>query len=737
MPDVSVFRNVKDVTSPINMDLLEYLEKTRDGEWEDLVTKCRTITDKEKRDAFKRSMPTTTLSGIFTTRSDDGLVKHSGYISMDIDDMDDVNGVRYLLERDKYVASVFMSTSGTGLRVLFKIEPKHHRKAFVSISDYIYNNYGEVCDPNGVNVSKPYVVSYDPFTYINFEGSPVFKEYIKEKVVKPMSDFVYVPSDLDQVIKQISSRGVNICEDYSDWLKVGFALSEALGEDGRAYFHELSKFSQKYNQRTTDKQFNQCLKARGTSSKVNISSLYYLAKCNGISIVSEQTKTIIRTTKNGKQAGLSKEQIVKNLAEYSGIKNCEKVVEQVFESNGVDWADEEQQSLLPQLEMFISNNYNLRINEVTGYIEENGVALPQNKLNSIFISAKKLIPKVDYKLMMQLLKSDFLETYNPFYDFWKSDGIAVQLPAIPEPQQKEFESPLIDLLAKTIENDNPAYTSFFLRKWIVSVVSAAHKVHSPLLLALLGKQNSGKTEFFRRLLPKELSAYYAESKLDKGKDDELLMCESLIIMDDELSGKSKQESKNLNNITSKQWLSVRRPYGDHNEKILRIAVLCGTSNYKEILTDSTGNRRIIPVNVNNINKELYNSIDKVALWKEAFKIYKEGFDWRIAKNEDIKYLNCNKEEHEMIVKERDLIAKYFMRPEDVNDERSEDLTTTEILVDLEFLTRQKLNLGTLGAELLRAGYLRRSVRVNPYQTSKAWNVIKINRRPFNTSPDPF
>ncbi len=235
--------------------------------------------------------------------------------------------------------------------------------------------------------------------------------------------------------------------------------------------------------------------------------------------------------------------------------------------------------------------------------------------------------------MIRLLKSDFIEIYNPFYEFFGSDGVAVELPAIPIDNGNRFQSPLIDKLAETIENNNPSFTGFFLRKWMVGAISAVHKDHSPLLLCLLGAQNTGKTEFFRRMLPKTLQQYYAESKLDKEKDDELLMTENWIIMDDELGGKSKQDSQKLKNITSKQWFSLRRPYGDHNEKILRLAVLCGTSNYNEILSDETGNRRIIPIEVSNINKELYNSIDKKELWMEAFRLYKEGFDWRITSND--------------------------------------------------------------------------------------------------------
>ena len=725
MPEVSIFQNVEEVNNPVNIELIEYLEKTRDGEWEDVVTKCRLLKGDEQKAFKKTKMPTVTLSGTFSYRSDNFLTKHSGFIAMDLDDVENIQHVKRVLEKDKYVVSVFVSTGGYGLRVIFAIVPGKHRQSFIGISDYLFENYSITCvDQNGINVSKPYIVSYDPYTYINplFDDVQVFKKYSKEVVVKNIPDFVHTSGDFDSIIKQITGRGINICEDYQSWLKVGFAIAEQFGEDGRFYFHEVSRMSLKYNQKSCDKQYTYCLRSRGTT-KANISTFYYLAKTNGINIISEQTKIIVRTTKNGKRAGLNKEQIIENLKKFSQIEGANSVVDKVFDSkDSEDYGEDE--SVVHQLEMFISNNYALKMNEVTGYIEHHGLALSPSQLNTVFIAAKKLIPRLDYLLMMRLLKSDFVESYNPFFKFFGSDGIPIELPATPPEEERVYESPLIDLLASTIKNNNPAFTLFFLRKWIISTISSAHKVHSPLLLALTGKQNTGKTEFFRRLLPKELVAYYAESKLDKEKDDELLMTENLIIMDDELAGKSKQESKKLNGITSKQHYYIRRPYGDHNEKILRLAVLCGTSNYRGLLTDPTGNRRIIPIEVIDINKGLYNSISKKDLFLEAFRLYKEGFDWRIT-GKDIPYLNQNSENYELVIKERELLLKYFRPP--LEDEKDIRLSTTEILVEIENLTNQRISLYILGNELERFGFIRKTTRINLDLTPKLWCLFRVGR----------
>lgn len=728
MPEVSIFGKIKNIYNPINIDLLECLEFIRDGKWEDIVTECRLIKDKAERDDFKDRMERITFSGKFSRRNNDGLEEHSGIIYIDLDDVEDIIETKKRLSKDRYVLSVVMSVSGTGLGVMFKINPTKHRDSFFGISKYLKEEYGLIPDIQSQVLSKPIVVTFDPYIYINpdWDSTPVFKKYIKETVVKKISNFVHTATDFDEVLSQIIKRNVSICENYSDWLKVCFALSEQFGEGGREYFHNVSQFSKSYDKKICDKQFDYCLKSRGTGNPVNISTFYYLAKINNISIVSEQTKIIVRSTKNGKRAGLKKDQIVENLLKYNNISGADDIVDNVFTSSS-DYMDEEE-SILDQLEIFISNNYNLLMNEVTGYLEQEGKMLTQNDLNTMFVSAKKMMPKLDYNLMVRLLTSDFIPSYNPFFKFFESDGIPVILPAIPIPNEIIYYSPTIDKLAESIENDNPAYTLFFLKKWIVSIISAAHKVHSPLLLCLLGGQNTGKTEFLRRLLPRELQLYYAESKLDQGKDDELLMTENIIIMDDELGGKSKQDNLKLKNLTSKQWFSLRRPYGAHNEKILRLAVLCGTSNTMQILSDSTGNRRIIPIEVKNINKDLYNSIDKKELFMEAFRLYKSGFDWRITMN-DIKYLNIDDFKYEVVVVEHELIDRFYEPILDGEDRSNADwMTTSDIKVELEKLTNQKLGIIAIGVALEKLGFKKLSHRHGPYnaKTTKMWCLKKLS-----------
>jgi predicted P-loop ATPase len=276
----------------------------------------------------------------------------------------------------------------------------------------------------------------------------------------------------------------------------------------------------------------------------------------------------------------------------------------------------------------------------------------------------------------------------------------------------------IDALAATIETDtglgkdqfDPEFAKDFIKKWLVSIISSIHGVHSPLMLVLAGKtQGTGKTEWFRRLLPAELKAYYAESKLDRDKDDEILMTKKLIIMNDEMGGATQKDEKRIKELTSKDVFSLREPYGKGNVDLKRLAALCGTTNSESILSDPTGNRRILPIRVLNIDHEKYNAIDKVDLFMEAYWLYKSGFNWEV-KKEDLARLNDNTDEFEKASVERELLLEYYEFVNE-NDQGAEFMTTTMIKSVIETRSGLRTSSTRLGLELNKLS-ARKTKRIN-------------------------
>lgn len=87
------------------------------------------------------------------------------------------------------------------------------------------------------------------------------------------------------------SRGIDLTNDYNDWLRLGFALVNGMGEAGRGIFHQLSRMNGKYNANECDVQYNHCLRSRGCGT--TIKTFFQMAKTAGINL-SEVARDAIR-----------------------------------------------------------------------------------------------------------------------------------------------------------------------------------------------------------------------------------------------------------------------------------------------------------------------------------------------------------------------------------------------------------------------------------------------------------
>src|SRR5574344_113321 len=68
-------------------------------------------------------------------------------------------------------------------------------------------------------------------------------------------------ADIEEITKRIEAAAVDIAPNYADWRDLGFALADALGENGRSYYQRLSRFYPSYTETETNKQFDNCLKS--------------------------------------------------------------------------------------------------------------------------------------------------------------------------------------------------------------------------------------------------------------------------------------------------------------------------------------------------------------------------------------------------------------------------------------------------------------------------------------------
>ena len=705
---ISSYKDAFD-TSDKDTSLDAFLDGIKSGKWQDAVLNIRTITDKKQRATAKQKCPLVTVSGSFKGRKDADIRKHSNFIAIDLDNVENANGVKELLSTDKYLYAAFISISGGGLCLLFKIDGSRHADSFDGLAAYLYENYQLIVDPSGRNLARARFVSYDPYMVIN-TGSLTFKKYPAKPKKQKENRVVFVKSDFDEIIVQMFNRNINICEDYAGWVSCAYALISEFGDSGLPYYHTLSSLSSKYNSEDTDKQYEVCLKAHteGKGKVSTIGSIYYHAKQNGIDIYSAKTKEIIRATISQTKAGQSQEGVGLYLQKYHSITMAESapLIEQVIEKQ-IEYASE---NIIEDIQSYLTA-YELRKNTITRNVEMNGKPIDDSDINTIFIDIKSIIDKVTKDLVCSVIFSNRTDAYNPIKSFISSYT-----------GPKITEATNLGILLAAIKTDTPNY-EVWVTKWLVSLIATAYGKYSPLTLVFAGqKQGTGKTHFFRYILPKCIRNLYAESKMDAGKDDEILMTKKLIIMDDEYGGKSKKEYTRMKEVSAKEWVNVREPYGRVSVDLRRLAMLAGTSNDLQILNDPSGNRRVIPIHItDDINRELYNKCDKEMLFHELNALYLDGYDFTILKD-DITALNDNTDQFKMSTPEEELIG---VKLAPGSSQGGEWLTITQIIqyliADTKIATLSNTRIGML---LTAGGFINMRKKFNKV-TSTAYFVNRL------------
>ena len=109
-----------------SVELSAFLEGVRTGKWQDIVLQVRSTSDKSERDKLKKSAPLVTVSGSFSDRKDDALKEHSGFIAIDIDNIDDPAETKKRIGADPYIYSAFISIGGNEFGIPANVDNGHY-----------------------------------------------------------------------------------------------------------------------------------------------------------------------------------------------------------------------------------------------------------------------------------------------------------------------------------------------------------------------------------------------------------------------------------------------------------------------------------------------------------------------------------------------------------------------------------------------------------------------------------
>lgn len=338
-------------------------------------------------------------------------------------------------------------------------------------------------------------------------------------------------------------------------------------------------------------------------------------------------------------------------------------------------------SAIDQAERFLSKNYDFRINQVLGRLEfkqksnTSFALLDDYKFNSLLRVMLKSKIKISKDTLRSLINSDFTEKYDPFGEYFDN------VPAW------DGTTDHIEQLAATVKTDDDEKWRRWFKKWIVAVVACVlceDKInHTAIVFA--GKQGIGKTTWMLKLVPHQLKSYYYSGIPNlRNKDAKIRMAESFLINLDEMDSLTASNTERLKEIITATEIKERRPYGYYDQIMPRRASFMGSVNNKQFLTDTTGNRRFLCFEVNEI--DFHHNIDIDKVYAQAKFLLGNGFQYFFDSDETNEVAEHN-EQFQAIGPVEEMILKCF-EPVDTNFETPDlKLTATEIG---EYLSKKTL-----------------------------------------------
>jgi predicted P-loop ATPase len=187
-----------------------------------------------------------------------------------------------------------------------------------------------------------------------------------------------------------------------------------------------------------------------------------------------------------------------------------------------------------------------------------------------------------------------------------------------------------------------------LRKWLISAVARAYEpgCKADAVVIFLGKQDQGKSFFFKELVPDP--ELFNEDAIKGGKlNDEVIRTAHRVWLAevaeiDKLFKRSCASEIKTFMTLQREW--IRPLYAKMPIQLPRHSIMAGTTNQQEFLTDETGNRRywVIPVTVDTIDIEWLKKY-RDNIWSAAVKAYKSGEIWYLNKEEKREHNDRNKQ----------------------------------------------------------------------------------------------
>jgi Protein of unknown function (DUF3987)/BT4734-like, N-terminal domain len=172
-------------------------------------------------DPLKKQLPGVMWSGTFSQRANDKLMKHSGLLCADLDSLGaHLIEIRKKLEASPHAVAVFLSPSGDGLKVSFRVaaDASRHAGSFGAVEKHVRDLTGIQIDQACKDPARLCFMSHDPQLYINLAATQI--EPLPEPVMPKLipSNGTFDLSERQHIAQRIlgSIEWISQTEGYCD-----------------------------------------------------------------------------------------------------------------------------------------------------------------------------------------------------------------------------------------------------------------------------------------------------------------------------------------------------------------------------------------------------------------------------------------------------------------------------------------------------------------------------------------
>ena len=248
-------------------------------------------------------------------------------------------------------------------------------------------------------------------------------------------------------------------------------------------------------------------------------------------------------------------------------------------------------------EQFLTKNYSFRRNQLNGKVEF-ATKSPDGQLSDF----RPLTKEAQNSIIHRAKCEDICEGHNPKSDiveFINSEEVCAYDPIrnyldyLPQWDGQNHVAKLFERLPG-ITSEQLAYLCIWFRSTVAHWLQMDTLHGNEVVPTLIGDQGCGKTTFFKRLLPQHLRQYFLDHlNLSNKFDKEMALTNNLLVCLDELEAIRPSQHASLKQTLSKSKVNGRPIYGASQEDRPRYASFVATTNNTHPLTDATGNRRYI------------------------------------------------------------------------------------------------------------------------------------------------